>query len=63
MDDVRFLRESHERAHSNMTPQKLSELVNRHGGEGWIDPLLDELGPTLQQQLGDTADFLEIIWK
>ena len=63
MDDVRFLRESHERAAMGMTPQKLSELVHAHGGEGWIDPLLDEVGPLLQQQLGDTADFLEIMWK
>lgn len=59
-DDVRFLRESHERAESGGRPYKLSELVNRHGGEDWLEPLLDELGPQMQRQASDLADWLEI---
>ena len=36
-----------------------SELIIRHGPDAWLDPLLNELGPWLQLQLGDVADFLE----
>ena len=37
----------------------LSELVVRHGQDDWLEPLLDEVGPWIQLQLGDVADFLE----
>jgi len=36
-----------------------SELITRHGSSDWVGPLLDELGPWLQLQLSDAADFLE----
>lgn len=38
------------------------ELISRHNGDQWLEPVLDELGPVLQQQLGDLADFLEILY-
>jgi len=60
-DSVRFLRESKERVDSGGTPYKISELVGRHGTEDWVDPLIDELGPTLQRQLSDAADYIEIL--
>ena len=57
------LRWSHERAlDEDKHVLNLSELMNRHGGEDWLDPLLDDLGPLLQQQMGDLADWLEIMF-
>jgi hypothetical protein len=38
-----------------------SELVAQHGRKHWIEPLLDELGPYLQLQLGDLANLLEVL--
>ncbi|GAD92002.1 hypothetical protein TSTA_116110 [Paecilomyces variotii No. 5] len=37
------------------------EIVDRHGREEWIEPLLDELAPFIQLHVGDLADFLEIL--
>ena len=57
------LRWSHERSlNDDKRVLNLSELMNRHGGDDWLDPLLDELGPILQQQMGDLADWLEIMF-
>jgi hypothetical protein len=41
--------------------QAWSELIDRHGSDGWMEPLLDELGPMIQLQLGDLVDFLEVL--
>jgi hypothetical protein len=41
--------------------QAWGELVEQHGHKGWIEPLLDELGPYIQLQLGDLTDLLEIL--
>ena len=55
-----WMRESHERAMNNKErASMLSELIIRHGSDAWVDPLMDELGPWIQLQLGDAADFLE----
>lgn len=35
------------------------ELVQRHGGSDWVEPLLDGIGPHLQMQLGDLSIFFE----
>lgn len=37
-----------------------SEFVVRHGKDKWLDPLLEEFGPWIQLQLGDSAHFLEM---
>lgn len=39
----------------------LGDLVDKHGRDQWLDPLLDELGPYLQLQLGDMADIAEVL--
>lgn len=63
-DDLRFVREAQARAKDKeVQAQSLSELVDRLGHDQWIDSVLDELGPLIQQQLGDLADFLEILSK
>lgn len=60
---VRAIREGHERAMDRSAQVlKLSELIERHGNDGWLDPLLENLGPLMQQQLGDLADYLEILY-
>ncbi|KXS98683.1 hypothetical protein AC578_1249 [Pseudocercospora eumusae] len=38
----------------------LSELVLRHGTDAWFEPLMEEMGPWLQEQFLDLAQFLEI---
>ena len=45
------------------TAHAWGELVDKHGRTGWIEPLLEEVGPQLQLQLGDLADFLEVLLK
>ncbi|KAL2430077.1 hypothetical protein ABEF95_000523 [Exophiala dermatitidis] len=37
------------------------ELIQRHGKADWLEPLLDELGPMIQLQLGDLANLLEVL--
>ena len=41
----------------------MGELIDRHGRENWLDPFIDQLGPYIQLQLGDLADFIEILAK
>ncbi|KAL9080818.1 MAG: hypothetical protein Q9157_000514 [Trypethelium eluteriae] len=58
IDEIRL---SYERAISRGTRAlRLSELISKHGNDKWLDPLLDEIGPIVQLQIGDLADLLEI---
>ncbi|KAJ9602174.1 hypothetical protein H2200_013294 [Cladophialophora chaetospira] len=41
--------------------QAWGELIQRHGQQDWLEPLLDEVGPMIQLQLGDLADLLEVL--
>ena len=41
----------------------LSELIDQHGTHGWVEPLIEKAGPTMQLQLEDMANFMEIIKK
>ncbi|MCJ1437229.1 hypothetical protein MMC27_006615 [Xylographa pallens] len=43
------------------TALQFGELVEKHGRENWIEPLVDELGPYLQLQLNDLANALEVL--
>ncbi|KAJ9265485.1 hypothetical protein DTO212C5_6678 [Paecilomyces variotii] len=56
------VRESLDRS-INKSEQALrwGEIVDRHGREKWIEPLLDEVAPFIQLQVGDIADFFEIL--
>lgn len=42
------------------TAIKIGELMDRHGSDDWLGPLLDELGPYIQVQIVDLASFLEV---
>ena len=60
-ETVQEIRRSYERALSRGTQAfKLSELIRKHGNDKWLDPLLDEIGPIVQLQIGDLADLLEV---
>lgn len=58
------LQESMQRVHDRQsTAYKFGELIDRHGGDSWIEPLIDDLGPFVQLQLGDMANMLEVLTK
>lgn len=45
------------------TALSLTELIEQHGDRGWVDPLVEDLGPRVVLQLQDMADFLEALTK
>ena len=55
------LRASMQRAHDrNQSAYRLGELIDKHGNEGWLEPLMKDMGPHIQLQLGDIANMLEV---
>ncbi len=58
------LRESIERTMDRgATAFKIAELMDRHGNEDWLEPLVDQLGPAIQLQVNDLANMLEVLDK
>lgn len=58
---VESIRDSMQRAQdSRSSAYELSELIDKHGRTDWLEPLIDNLGPYLQLQLGDIANMLEV---
>ena len=43
--------------------QAWGEFVERHGRKDWVDPLMEKVGPQFILQLGDLADFCEVLAK
>ncbi|KAI9731937.1 MAG: hypothetical protein M1834_004388 [Cirrosporium novae-zelandiae] len=43
------------------TALHFGEVVDKHGRDGWLEPLLEELGPYIQLQVGDFANLLEVL--
>jgi hypothetical protein len=41
------------------TALKVGELMDKHGNDDWLGPLMAELGPFIQVQVADLASFLE----
>ena len=61
---VESIRQSMQRAlDSRCTASRFSELIDRHGRNDWLKPLLEDLGPPVQLQLGDLANMLEVFSK
>lgn len=59
---VDSMRDSYQRAvDGNSRAFRFTDLINKHGHDKWIDPLIEEMGPIVQMQLSDLADFLEIL--
>lgn len=48
---------------TNLKAITLAEHIEKRGDHNWIEPLLAELGPWLQLQLGDLANLFEVIIK
>ena len=61
---VESLRESMQRAlNSRDTASRFSELIDKHGRNDWLEPLMENLGPYIQLQVGDMANMLEVFEK
>lgn len=61
---VGTLRESMQRAlDGQSTAYRVGEIIDKHGRDSWLEPLIDELGPYIQLQIGDIANALEVIHK
>ena len=41
----------------------LTEQIEKWGAKGWVEPMIEELGPWLLLQLGDVANLLEELLK
>lgn len=58
------VRDSLDRTFNQSTKARAwGELVETYGRDGWVEPLLDQVGPQLMLQLEDLADFCEVIQK
>lgn len=42
---------------------KFGELIDKHGNENWLEPLVKKMGPYVQLQLGDIGNMLEVFVK
>lgn len=50
-----------QRAHDrNQSAYRFGELIDKHGNDGWLEPLIKDTGPYIQLQLGDIANMLEV---
>ncbi|KAH0553106.1 hypothetical protein GP486_006703 [Trichoglossum hirsutum] len=60
---IESLRESITRSTDReATAHKFSEFIGRYGQDDWLQPALDQLGPFIQIQIGDMANFLEVMY-
>ncbi|KAE9382127.1 hypothetical protein N431DRAFT_321239 [Stipitochalara longipes BDJ] len=60
---IRELREGIERSiDRGATAFKVGELMDKHGSDDWLGPLLDELGPFIQVQIADLTNLLEAVY-
>ncbi|KAJ9654521.1 hypothetical protein H2198_006464 [Neophaeococcomyces mojaviensis] len=58
--NVEAIRESVQRSKDQSAKVRAwGELIQKHGGNDWIEPFFDAIGPHLQLQLGDLAILLE----
>ena len=48
---------------SVLTALTLGEQIEKRGEHGWIEPLIEDMGPWLLIQLADLANLLEVILK
>ena len=53
-----------QRAHDSQSKAyKLGEFIDRHGRHNWLEPVMRDLGPYIQLQVGDMANMLEVFSK
>ena len=41
--------------------QAWGELIEKHGRSDWVEPLITDMGPMIQMQLGDLTNFIEVM--
>ena len=41
--------------------QAWGELIEKHGRSDWMEPLIKDMGPLIQMQLGDLTNFVEVL--
>ena len=59
---IESIRESMQRSHHREASAKAwGELIEKHGKTEWVEPLLEQIGPIIQMQLGDLANFIEVL--
>ncbi|KAI9779482.1 MAG: hypothetical protein M1835_004689 [Candelina submexicana] len=62
--DIKALRKSIERASDRRgTAYQFGELIDKHGRDEWLQPMIDTIGPFAQLQIGDLANLLEVLYK
>ena len=55
------LRASMQRAHDgSQSAYRVGELIDQHGNQNWLEPLMEDMGPYIQLQLSDIANMLEV---
>jgi hypothetical protein len=47
----------------NETATSLAQLVEKHGEQGWVDPLVEYMEPMVLLQLEDLGNLLEVLVK
>ena len=58
------LREDIKRSeNTEQTATNLTQLIEQHGSRGWMDALVQKMGPRSMVALADMADTLEIMRK
>lgn len=63
-ESVESLRDSVQKnLDSRSTASKFGELVDKHGRNDWLEPVMEHMGPFIQLQLGDMANMLEVFSK
>lgn len=59
---VKSLESAQRRAQDNSRKAvQISELMDKHGNEGWLEPLAKDVGPYVQLQVNDIANLLEVL--
>ena len=60
---IESLRSSMQRAlDSRSKAYNISELIDKHGHNEWLDPFMEAFGPHIQLQIGDLATLLEVLF-
>ncbi|KAK4696995.1 hypothetical protein P7C71_g1006, partial [Lecanoromycetidae sp. Uapishka_2] len=63
-ESIESLRESVQKnVDSRSTASKFGELIDKHGRSDWLGPVMEDIGPFIQLQLGDMANMLEVFSK
>lgn len=48
---------------AELTAMTISQPIEQHGPQRWVDPLMEKAGPSVLSSLEDLANFLEALRK